>query len=307
LVRRTLPFVSQVYVVDDGCPDGCGERVGETSRVTVLRNQKNLGVGGAMKRGYAEALRDGADIVVKIDADDQMDPASIPLLTRRLLLGKADYTKGNRFAPLHRMPTTADSRPRRPMPTGRRLGNNLISFVHKGVTGYWNIFDPANGYTAIHRRALEIIDLQKVANGYFFETDMLFQLNLVDAVVADVPLPALYADEQSGLRIGGVVRDFPRLALQRFAKRLWLKYFLQDFNVASMEMLLGLPLVLFGVALGIYHWIDALGSGVPSTAGTVMFAALPIIIGFQLLLSAVSYDIHKIPDCPLSSGDPPGS
>ena len=302
VVRQTLPFVAHVVVVDDACPEGSGACVIDAAfgpSVTVLRNPHNLGVGGAMKRGYAEALRRNADILVKIDADGQMDATSIPLLTRRLVLAQADYAKGNRFAPHHRMPARSDHDTARPMPLARRLGNNLLSFVHKGVTGYWNIVDPANGFTAVHRRALESIDLARVADGYFFETDMLFQLNLVDAVVTDVALPAHYAGEHSSLRIRHVARDFPGLALRRFLKRIWIKYFLQDFNVASIELLLGLPLLLLGVVLGLYHWTEALSSGVPSTAGTVMFAALPIIIGFQLLLSAISYDINARPIAPL--------
>ena len=301
VVRRISPSVHRIYVVDDHCPDGSGRVVSGAelgSRVRVLHNERNLGVGGAMKRGYDQALRDGADVIVKLDADGQMDPAFIPRLVAPILAGEADYAKGNRFGLRQLMPGAAA--PSRPMPPVRRIGNNLMSFFHKGVTGYWNIIDPTNGYTAIHRRALESIDRHALADCYFFETDMLFQLGLVGAVVQDVPLPALYADEVSSLSVRKVLRRFPGLAFHRFLKRIGVRYFLHDFNVASLEILIGLPLLVFGAALGLYHWLHALDTGVAASAGTVMFAALPIIIGFQLLLSAVSYDVAQRPKVPIS-------
>ena len=300
------PSVDHVYVVDDGCPEASGAAADRCrdERLTVLRKPTNGGVGSAMKLGYAAALAGGAEIVVKLDADGQMNPVFIPRLLAPILAGQADYAKGNRFALRHRVPAGTGGATDRPMPRVRRLGNNLLSFLHKGVTGYWNIVDPTNGYTAIHRRALESIALDEVADCYFFETDMLFQLNLAGAVVEDVPLPARYAGEISSLRLRGVLGRFPALALRRVLRRILVRYFLDDFNVASLQMLVGLPLLLFGAGLGLYHWLHALDSGVASTPGTVMFAALPIIIGFQLLLSAVSYDVANRPVTPISR--PPG-
>jgi dolichol-phosphate mannosyltransferase len=303
VIARVPAVVGRIYVVDDGCPEATGDhagREGADPRVRVLRNERNLGVGGATKRGYREALRDGAEVVVKLDADGQMNPAFIPLLVAPLLAGRADYAKGNRFAPPHRTPRESAARESRPMPPVRRFGNSLLSFLHKGVTGYWRIVDPTNGYTAIHREALESIDLAAVADCYFFETDMLFQLNLADAVVQDVPLPAHYAGEISSLRLRSVLVRFPVLAVNRFLRRIGIKYFLHDFNVASLQMLLGLPLLLAGTVFGFYRWAEALRTGIPTTAGTVMFAALPIILGFQLLLSALSYDVFTTPRVPLS-------
>ncbi|HEX8525534.1 glycosyltransferase family 2 protein [Allosphingosinicella sp.] len=301
VIRGIGPAVGRIYLVDDLCPDDSGARIAERvadPRLKVFRNEANLGVGGAMKRGYAEALREGAQVIVKLDADGQMDPAFISFLAEPLLAGQADYAKGNRFAPRHRMPSGDGSA--RPMPSIRRVGNNLLSFVHKAVTGQWHVIDPANGYTAIHRRALESIDLAAVADCYFFETDMLFQLNLVDAVVQDVPLPAHYAGEVSSLKLRRVFSRFSGLALHRFVKRIWVRYFVDDFNVASLELILALPLLLLGSAFGFLRWREAVETGVASSAGTVMFAALPIIIGFQLLLSAISYDVSRRPAAPIS-------
>ena len=300
VIRAIGPEVDRIYVVDDGCPDGSGEHVARECadpRVVILHNARNLGVGGAMKTGYRRALGDGASILIKLDADGQMDAALIPHLLAPILAGEADYAKGNRFAPAHMMPgrRRADS-----MPFVRKVGNNILSFVHKAVTGYWNIFDPTNGYTALHRDALASIDLDAVADCYFFETDLLFQLNLAGAVVRDVPLPASYSDEISNLSVRTVLRRFPALVVGRFWKRIGVKYFAQDFNVASLEIALGLPLLIAGMSFGLWRWIAAVESGVANSAGTVMFAALPIIVGFQLLLAAISYDVQHVPKAPIA-------
>jgi dolichol-phosphate mannosyltransferase len=155
VVRGVSGIADEIHLIDDCCPEESGDRVeaaGFGPSVTVVRNPRNLGVGGAMKRGYSAALAGGADIVVKLDADGQMDPAFIPRLVAPLVAGTADYAKGNRFGRRHLMP--ANGAGAGPMPTGRRIGNNLLSFLHKGVTGQWQVMDPTNGFTAIHRRAL---------------------------------------------------------------------------------------------------------------------------------------------------------
>jgi glycosyltransferase involved in cell wall biosynthesis len=299
VIARVGPEVARIYVVDDGCPQGTGAYVQETCgdpRVEVLSNPKNLGVGGAMARGYAAALGDGADVVVKIDADGQMDPALVPRLVYPIVTQQADYAKGNRFAAYAR----TLQRSRRDMPTVRWIGNSALSFLHKAASGYWNIADPTNGYTAIHRYALEGLDLERMARGFFFETDMLCQLNLLNAVVKDVPMPASYGTEQSNLRLRHVVRDFPALLLHRFLRRIAYKYFIYDFNVASLEFVFGVALMGFGTAFGLTRWVIGASHDQVNTAGTVMLSALPIILGAQLLLAAMSYDVANVPRTPMA-------
>lgn len=110
-------------------------------RVTVVKHEKNKGVGGAVMTGYRAAIADGAKVIVKIDGDGQMDPSLLREFVMPILGGEADYTKGNRFYDLSNI-----SR----MPAMRLFGNAGLSFLAKLSTGYWNIFDPTNGYTAIH-------------------------------------------------------------------------------------------------------------------------------------------------------------
>jgi len=215
--------VTAIYVVDDGCPDGTGKhalREYADPRLVVLHNERNLGVGGAMKRGYRRALADGAEIVVKIDADGQMDPDYIPRLIAPILAGQADYTKGNRFAPVEQMPPGSCPRALTAMPAARRFANRTLSLIHRLATGYSDVCDPANGYTAIHARALEQIGIRELADCFFFETDMLFRLNLVGGLVVDVPLPARYPGVASSVRLLRVAPRFARLIAARWLQRI---------------------------------------------------------------------------------------
>ena len=216
------PEVSSVFVVDDACPDNSGDFVEKNSkdqRVTVLRHKENQGVGGAVITGYKAALEAGVDVVVKVDGDGQMDPALIPTLVSPILAGEADYAKGNRFDSLEDLYE---------MPRVRIFGNAVLSLWSKQSTGYWRITDPTNGFTAIHRKALENIHLDKLRKTYFFESDMLFRLSIINAVVTDVPMKARYGDEKSHLRIRKVLVEFPVRHTVNLMKRVFYRYYLRE-------------------------------------------------------------------------------
>jgi len=300
VLSRIGPSVQRIYVVDDKCPQGSGALVAEhcrDPRVVVLFHEENQGVGGAVVTGYRRALEDGAEVVVKLDGDGQMDPDLIPSFISPIERGVADYTKGNRFYAIENLEG---------MPFIRMFGNTALSFVNKLSSGYWNVMDPTNGYTAIHAAALSALPLSKIAKRYFFESDMLFRLNTVRAVVRDVPMKAVYGDEGSSLSIIKVLRDFPSQYLTRFFKRLFYSYLLRDVNVCSIQLAAGVPMILFGVIHGAYNWhINALHQTAAPT-GTIMLAVLPLIIGVQLLLAAISFDVGNIPDRPLQETLRPG-
>lgn len=287
------PSVSKIYVVDDKCPQGSGQFVLEQCRdprIEVVFNRTNLGVGGATIAGYRRALIDGADIVVKLDGDGQMDPGAIPSLIRPIERGLADYTKGNRFYSFENL---------KGMPVLRKIGNTGLSFITKVSSGYWDVMDPTNGYTAIHVGALSLLPLSKVEKRYFFESDMLFRLNTIRAVVREVPMKAIYGQEKSNLSILKVLQDFPVKHLSRFVKRIGYSYLLRDFNVCTIELFFGLALLLFGVGLGSYTWYRSWLAQVGTPTGTIMLAVLPIIVGVQLLLAAISSDVANVPREPL--------
>lgn len=289
VISEIGPEVDRIFVVDDCCPDGSGAFVAEQCqdrRVTVLRNDVNLGVGGAVMTGYRAAIEAGSEIIVKVDGDGQMDPRLIPDFIAPIVAGEADYTKGNRFFDLETL---------RAMPGKRLFGNAVLSFMTKFSSGYWDLFDPTNGYTAIHARVAEHLPFSKISERYFFETDILFRLNLIGAVVVDVPMDARYADEVSNLKISKIVGEFSVKHLRNSIKRIFYNYYLRDFSIASIELPIGLMLFVFGVVFGVSHWIGASVSGEVAPAGTVMLAALPVLIGIQLMLAFVGYDISHVP------------
>lgn len=284
--------VEAIYTVDDCCPEGSGRFIEEHNqdpRVRVLYNPENRGVGGAIITAYKAAIADGMDIVVKIDGDGQMDPSLLPLFVRPLLRHQADYTKGNRF---YRPESVQD------MPPVRLFGNAVLSFMTKLSCGYWNLMDPTNGYTAVRTCVLAELPLDKLENRYFFETDMLFRLNTVRAVVKDVPMDSVYADEESNLRIGKVLPEFLRKHVSRLWRRYVYNYLVRDFNIGTVYSLSGALLVLVGTIFGLWHWVG--NTSHPATSGTVMLAALPIIIGIQCLIAFLHYDVSSVPTEPIS-------
>ena len=293
VVRRVPSSVELIVCVDDACPDGSGDLLKEECgdrRLVILRNPHNLGVGGAVIAGYRAALARCMDVVVKIDGDGQMDPALLPDLVEPLVHGIADYTKGNRFF----WPESTQG-----MPVIRLIGNAGLSFLTKASSGYWRIMDPTNGYTAIHSAALRALPLGKIAERYFFESDMLFRLYTIRAVVLDVPMNARYGNEKSGLSIAHVLLPFLFLNLQNVFKRFYYNYILRDFNIASVMVLVGFPLMAFGAIFGLSEWLQSDALGTTASAGTVMVAALPIIVGLQLVLTAMSFDLTNAPHVPL--------
>jgi dolichol-phosphate mannosyltransferase len=289
VLEQIGPEVSVVYVVDDCCPQGTGRFVRQNSkdpRVVVLHHEKNQGVGGAMITGYKQAISNGHSIAVKIDGDGQMDPRLLTRFVQPILEGRADYTKGNRLY----SPELLTS-----MPFIRLFGNAGLSFMTKVSTGYWNVMDPVNGYTAIHTKVLRVLPLDKIDRGYFFETDILLRLNLVRAAVVEIPMQSKYEDEESNLKISRILFEFPAKHFQAGTKRFVYTYLMRDFNLCSLQFIFGALLFAGGSIFGLAKWWEFSHLGVAAATGTIMLATLPIILGFQLLLAAVGYDIINVP------------
>lgn len=287
--------VTHIYVVDDKCPEASGDYVEahcRDPRVKVIRHEQNQGVGGAVMTGYEAAVQDSVDVIVKVDGDGQMDPSLIPAFVAPILAGEADYTKGNRFFDLEKVRT---------MPKVRLFGNAALSFLTKLSSGYWDLFDPTNGYTAIHAEVARHLPFAKISRRYFFETDMLFRLNTLRAVVVDIPMAARYGDEISNLKIGAVLGDFAVKHARNFFKRLFYNYYLRDMSLASIQLPLGLIMLVFGLVYGGVHWSESHASGVPTASGTVMLAVTPILLGVQFILSFIGHDIAAVPKRPFHS------
>ena len=287
------PEVAMIYAVDDACHEGSGHFIEEHNRdprVRVLYNPENRGVGGAVVTAYKAAMADGMDIVVKIDGDGQMNPALLPQFIRPLLRGQADYTKGNRFY----RPESVQG-----MPPVRLFGNAALSFLTKLSCGYWNVMDPTNGYTAVRTCVLAELPLDKLERRYFFETDLLFRLNTVRAVVKDIPMDSVYANEESNLKVGKVLPEFLRKHMSRLWRRYVYNYLVRDFNVGTLYSLSGTLLLIIGAIFGARHWIVSANSSLPATSGTVMLAALPVLVGIQFLIAFLHFDVSNTPTEPL--------
>lgn len=290
VLSRIGPEVTAIYCVVDGCPEGSVETANEAAlvdnRIQVLSLSENSGVGYAVITGIRKALADGAEIVVKLDGDGQMQPEQIPLIVEPLLSGDADFAKGNRFFHLEDLQS---------MPIVRMIGNAGLSFFSKLSTGYWNLFDPTNGFLAMKADTAKRVPWDKVHRRFFFESDLLFRLYTLRAIVVDVPMKAHYGSERSNLHILKALVQFPYLHLLNFLKRIFYCYFLREFNIASLNLLLSIGLIGFGFCFGMVHWIRGNELNQLASAGTVMFAALPVILGWQALLAFFAFDVGNVP------------
>jgi len=286
--------VTSIYCVDDNCPEESW-KVAESiankdSRIRIIRRKRNGGVGAAVISGYKAALKDNAEIIVKIDGDGQMAPQLIPNFIKPIYEGRADFIKGNRFYDLKSVSG---------MPLVRIIGNSILSFINKLSSGYWNLFDPNNGFIAIHAKVLRLVPMEKLNKRFFFEADMLFRLSTIRAVVKDIPMDSVYGDEKSNLSTLNIFLTFPYLYCNRIGKRIFYNYFLRNFNIASLYLIFGLFLFFFGVWFGIDSWIELSKNNEIASAGTVMLAAMPIIIGNTYLVGFLAYDMQDIPSEPI--------
>jgi len=297
-VLRGIPdWVAAIFVVDDRSPDQVAARVEELGdpRVTLIRHEVNQGVGGAMRTGFRAALGARLDVIVKMDGDDQMDPAYLSQLVQPLVDGRADFAKGNRYSST---PSLAQ------MPPIRMIGNAGLTFLVKLASGYWNIFDPANGYVAVRASVLARIELERLPSRYFFESGLLIELGKLRAVIKDVPIAARYADEHSSLSIAHTLLTFPPQLMWGLGRRLFWRYFVHDFAALSVFVMLGVPLLLWGVIYGTAVWFEVLRTGVDATAGQVMLAAMPVLLGVQFMTQAIVLDIQNVPREPLAGSFP---
>lgn len=290
VVEKLPSFIDEVFIVDDrgsqALPIEQINGLNITSKITVVKNEVNLGVGGATKHGFQKAIISNHDIVVKVDADDQMDTTYIEEMIRYLIDDKAEMVKGNRFV---------DTKALMKMPVVRRVGNLGLSFLMKVATGYWNNFDPTNGFLAINTASLKKINFENLSDRYFFETSLISELYFVNVRIKDIPMPAIYGEEKSSMKVWKMPLIFSKKLMGLFFKRIIKQYFLFDFNIASLYILVGLPMFLFGVIYGIYNWFYYSSHNLFTPTGTIMLVSISIILGFQLLLQAIQYDIFNAP------------
>lgn len=294
VVQSLTGQVDYIFAVDDRCPEQSGAWLREHCThpsLRILFHEANQGVGGAMITGCQAALESDAQVIVKMDGDGQMDARYLPRLIAPLLNGTADFSKGNRFF---------DLRALRSMPPLRRFGNFGLTLLTKAASGFWHVSDPTNGYFALRRGALGLVNFHLLDRRYFFEISLLVQLNVVRAVAVDVPIPARYGNENSSLNPVRALCSFPLKLLGGFLHRIWWRYFIYDVNIVSVFLLTGLFLFAGGGAFGAWRWSANSHAGMDQSPGTVALAMLPMILGFQMLLQAMVLDVMDKPARPVS-------
>lgn len=287
-VITTMPeYVDDIVVVDDCSSDGTSEAAlaPNDPRVTLIRHDPNQGLGASLIDAHEKALELGGDIMVVMAGDGQMDPAYLPDLLRPILEEGYDFTKGNRFF---------DAGSWEGMPRHRIFGNIVLTFLTKLATGYWDMFDPQNGYTAITRHASERVDWDRVARDYSFENDVLARLGVLRARVKDVDIPAVYGEEISDISLPKVVPSLLGTLRRAFWRRFWLLYVVRSFSPVALFALSSSTLLVWTLLFG--AWVVAQRvAGVSPTTATVMLVVLPFLMGFEMMLAAFVLDITNTP------------
>lgn len=288
VLSKIPSWISKIICVDDFCPEESGKFIESNNndkRVMILFNEKNLGVGGATMVGFNKALELGADIVVKVDGDNQMDLKYLPDFINPILSNEADFTKGNRFTKF----TDYQS-----MPVFRKVGNIFFSFINRFASGYWNIFDTTNGYLCMNAKLIELLPLKKISKNFFFESDLLNWLYIVRAKVKDVPIKAVYANEKSNINILSVIFNFPILYIRNFFRRFLYEYCLRNPDTKFISFIFGSISLIFGISFSLIVWKTNFDD-IPSSSGTVAISLISILVGINLLSSFFASDLNNHP------------
>jgi glycosyltransferase involved in cell wall biosynthesis len=288
-VISTMPdFVDHIVIVDDASTDSTRATAlsAADARTEVITHDVNQGVGGAIITGHRRVIELGADVSAVMAGDAQMDPGYLESLLEPITDRGYGFTKANRFF-------SSDSF--RGMPKARIFGNIVLSFLTKLASGYWNIFDPQNGYTAVRTDVLKRLNLGRIAKSYEFENDLLINLNILDVRATDVPIPAVYGAEVSGIRLRRVIPAIGFLLVKGFWRRMMQKYVIRSFSPVALFLFSGLALLTWSTLFGIWVLVNTLGEKTAS-AGTVILCVAPFLVGVQLLISALTLDIQNSPD-----------
>lgn len=269
-VIETVPeFVDHIYPVDDCSTDETWTEINRVTarvnteeveirtnggnnvdRIVPQRLNHNSGVGAAIKAGYKRAVADGMDVVAVMNGDGQMDPDILDRILDPVVEGQAGYVKGNRLLSAEHWAG---------MSGWRLFGNFLLTYLTRIASGYWQVTDPQNGYTAISADILDHMNLSSLHDDYGFLNDLLIQLNANDVPIADVEMRAVYGDEQSSIRYQSFIPKLLWLLLQRFLWRLGTKYLVREFRPFVVPYALGIVggfvLVLYLPFLFVYHGV----------------------------------------------------
>ncbi len=294
LIKPTLlgvpKLVDKIYVIDDGSTDKTPRVIldlkKKNKKIELLRHKKNTGPGGAIITGYKKAAANEYDITVVVGGDNQMPLEAIRNFLDPLIDNRADYTKGNRFL--------IEGNVFEDMPLIRQIGNMIISLFTKIASGLYKIYDVVDGYTAITKNAINLINWNKAWKKYGYPMDFLIRLDAYGLRVLDIPRRAIYLKNERQSQIKGLsyaLKVSPML-LRGFFWRLFKKYLIRDFHPCLFFYLIGITFLPAGIIWGlILIYFQMTGKGV--SGPKAIFDAILIIIGFQSLLFAMMFDMEQ--------------
>ena len=280
-------YVARIYVVNDCSTDRTQEVVESYAKydesIVPIQHEVNKGPGAAIVSGYKKSLDDRMDIVVTLDGDNQMDPVLMPLFLDPIVEGKCDFTKGNRLlSPDHS----------KDMSRWRYFGNSVLSLLTKISSGYWSIVDPQNGYTAISRRALQEIDIDKLYPGYGYLNDRLVRLNVFGFRIINIPHPARYGKEKSGIKYSTYIYRVSGLLLKNFLWRLKMKYIQLHFHPLVLLYIFGILFCILAGIGGIFSLFHTIFRGFPILMSSVMLFIL-LCLGLLMIFFAMFFDSRQ--------------
>ena len=291
LIGETLDgipdYVAKIYVVDDGSADMTGAIIDDYAhldpRFVAIHHNPNRGVGAAITTGYLQAVEDGMDIAAVMAGDNQMDPAYLPDLLDPIVDGRADYTKGNRLI---------NQAYRKGMSPWRSFGNSILTFLTKVASGYWQMMDPQNGYTAVSIKTLKTLPLTEVYQGYGYCNHLLIWLNICGCRVSDVAIPARYGREKSKIRYSTYIPRVSKLLLGNFLFRLKTKYIQMGFHPLAFFYAAGAVLTPIGMIGGLVTLWEKFAMGYPVLFVHGVLSFLVFMMGMQFLLFAMLFDMQ---------------
>ena len=266
-------YVDSLVIINDASLDKTSDIINQSieknSKIELIEHKKNQGVGGAIASGYKWAINKNIDIAVVMAGDAQMDPNDLQDILDPVANDEADYSKGNRLF---------SGQVYKIMPKIRYIGNSILSLLTKIASGYWQIADSQNGYTAINKKALTTINWDKMYKRFGQPNDLLVMLNIYNFRVKDVHINPVYdIGEKSGIKIHRVIFTISWLLLKRFFWRIKEKYIIRDFH----------PLIFF-YFFGILFFIITLMLAIRLIMITYITGIIPQMNALAMMFSFMS-------------------
>lgn len=190
--------INKIIFVDDCCPQKSIKFLSDkinyknNKKIQFVYLKKNLGVGGATLTGFNLALKQGYDVVIKFDSDNQHFISDLKNLIKKLKMKNVYFCKGYRSLNIKKTIKTG-------MPLIRIFGAIMLTYITRIITQNYKVRDVTNGLLGLKTKILKNIKINKIKKNYFFEQDLIFHLSLNKIKIDQIETRVLYANEKSNL------------------------------------------------------------------------------------------------------------